>query len=285
MMVIGGGGSGVEVAEYFAGLGVKVAIAELSERLLPREDEEVGQIMEAYLEKRLGVKILTKTRVTAAEKDTISPKVTLMRGGQERSVRVECIVAAVGSAPNLDLGLENAGVEFDARGIFVEKTLQTTAKNIYAAGDVVGGDSSSEMAAYEGGIAASNILNRNKNLVNYGGFMRVINTDPQVATVGMNEDDLMKRDTKYGKVMLPLSAVTAAATNDMKLGFVKILATAQGKILGATMMAPGAATCLQEVALCLRHGLSVVEIASTPHVAGEWGEIVKLAAKKLIPEK
>ena len=282
MLVIGGGSSGVEIAEYFAGLGVKVVIVELSERLLPREDEEVGQILTAYLEKKLGVKILTKTRAVATQGDAAALKVTLARSGQERAVKVECIVAAVGSWPNTDLGLENAGVKFDHKGIYVEKTLQTTAKNIYAAGDVVGGDSATELANYEAGVAATNMIGRNKTTVNYDGFMRTIDTDPQIATVGLTEDDLTRRDLKYNKALLPLSAVSAAATADFKLGFVKLLSNSQGKILGATMMAPNAAANLQEVALCIRHGLSVVEVASTPHPNGEWGELVRLAAKKLI---
>ncbi len=282
LMVIGGGASGVEIAEYFAGLGVKVAIIELSERLLPREDEEVGQIMSAYLEKKLGVKILTKTRAVAAENDVTCPKITLARGGQERAVKAECVVVATGSKPNTDLGLENAGVNFDTKGVFVEKTLQTTAKHIYAAGDVVGGDSATELANYEAGVATSNMLGKTKTMVNYDGFIRAINTNPQVATVGMNEDDLMKRDIKYNKAMLPLSSVSAAVVTDFKLGFIKMLSNSQGRILGATMMAPNAVANQHEVALCVSHGLSVVEIASTPHPNGEWGELIRLAAKKLV---
>lgn len=125
------------------------------------------------------------------------------------------------------------------------------------------------------------MIGRNKNMVNYDGFTRVVNTNPQVATVGMNEDDLTKRDIKYNKAMLPLSAVSASAISDFKLGFVKLLANQQGKILGATMMAPSAAANLQEVALCIRHGLSILEVASTPHPNGEWSELIRLAAKKL----
>ena len=282
MLVIGGGASGVEIAEYFAGLGVKVAIVELSERLLPREDEEAGQIMTAYLEKKLGVRILTKTRAVAASKDVTCPRITLARNGQEKAVKVECVVVATGSKPNTDLGLENAGVNFDNKGIFVEKTLQTTAKHIYAAGDVVGGDSATEIANYEAGVATANMIMKTKTMVNYDGFIRVVNTDPQIATVGMNEDDLVKRDLKYSKAILPLSAVSAATVKDFKLGFVKMLSNSQGKILGATMMAPNAVANLQEVALCIRHGLSVVEIASTPHPNGEWSELIRLAAKKLV---
>jgi pyruvate/2-oxoglutarate dehydrogenase complex dihydrolipoamide dehydrogenase (E3) component len=112
--------------------------------------------------------------------------------------------------------------------------------------------------------------------------MRVIDTDPQVAIVGMNEDDLIRRDTRYGKVMLPLSAISASATTDTKLGFIKFLTNPQNKILGAIMMAPNAAMALQEVAMVMRHNLSLIEIASTPHVYGEWGELVRMAAKKLL---
>ena len=126
------------------------------------------------------------------------------------------------------------------------------------------------------------MIMKTKTMVNYDGFIRVVNTDPQIATVGMNEDDLVKRDLKYSKAILPLSAVSAATVTDFKLGFVKMLSNSQGKILGATMMAPNAVANLQEVALCIRHGLSVVEIASTPHPNGEWSELIRLAAKKLV---
>lgn len=282
MMVVGAGSSGIELAEYFAELGVKVAIAELSDRLLPKEDEEVGQIMEKYFDKRLGVKVLTKTRVVEVRSDAMSPKVVLLQNGREKTVRVECVACATGSRPMTDLGLENTGVKYSPRGVAIDKTLQTSVKHIFAAGDVVGGDSSTEVAEYEASVAVNNLVSRSKTSVNYSGFMRVVDTDPQVATVGMNEDDLIKRDIRYHKSVLPLSAAVRSNTEDMRLGFVKLLADNQGKILGATMVAPGAAAVLQEISMCIRHGIPVVEVASTPHVAGEWGQLLQLAAKQLL---
>ena len=159
VMVIGGGASGVELAQYFAELGSKVAIAELSERLLPQEDEEVGQVLEQYFTKRYDIKVLKHTRVIAIEKDAISEKVIFLRDGQEKLVRVETIVLATGSRPATDIGLENAGVELKKDGsIRVDRMLQTTQKHIYAAGDVIGGDSTTEKAVYEGELAVSNML-------------------------------------------------------------------------------------------------------------------------------
>ena len=287
VMIVGGGASGVELAQYFSELGSKVAIAELSERLLPKEDEEVGQVVEQYFAKRFDVKVLTQTRVVAIERDSVSAKVIFLRNGQEKLVRVETVVVATGSSPSVDIGLENAGVELNKDGsIKVDKTLQTTARNIFAAGDVIGSNgssvSSTERAAYEGDLAARNMFSRSPSYVNYSGFIRVTDTGPQIAVVGMTEDDLLRRDRKYNSIVLPLSEVTASKTHDFKMGFIKMISGKDGRILGATIMAPGAAEIIQEVAAMVRHGFSVVEIASTPHVASSWSDLVRLAARELI---
>lgn len=298
VMIVGGGATGVELAQYFAELGSKVAIAELSERLLPKEDEEVGQVIEQYFTKRFDIKVLPQTRVVAIERDSISEKVIFLRNGQEKLVRVETVIIATGSSPAVDIGLENAGVELNRDGsVKVDKTLQTSVRNIFAAGDVIGpggagssrgselssGDlSSTERATYEGDLASRNMFSRSPAEVNYSGFIRVTNTEPQIATVGMTEDDLVRRDRKYNSIVLPLSEVTASKTEDFKMGFIKMISGKDGRILGATVMAPGAAEIIQEVAVMVRHGFSIVEIASTPHVASSWSDLVRLAARELM---
>lgn len=282
VMIVGGGASGVELAQYFAELGSKVAIAELAERLLPKEDEEVGQVLEQYFEKRYDIRVLKQTRVIAVEKDAVSEKVIFLRDGRERLVRVETIVIATGTYPATDLGLENAEIELKKDGtIKTDRTLQTSQKHIYAAGDVLGGDSSTEKSVYEGGLAISNMSGRTSNYTNYNGFIRVTDTDPQVAVVGMTEDDLLKRDRKYNRVILPLSEITASKTQDFKMGFIKMISSKDGKLLGATVMAPNAAEVIQEVAVMVRHNFSVAEIANTPHVASAWTDLVRRAAKEL----
>ena len=286
VLVVGGGPSGCEIAQYYAELGAKVVIVELSSRLLPKQDEEVGQVMEQYFAKRLGIKVFTHTKVVALEKDKVSKRVVFMRNGQERTVRVETIVLATGSKAHTDIGLKNAGVSFDKNGIIVDKTLQTSARNIWASGDVLGtNNSSTERATYTAEIAVINMLGRNKTFVNYDGFMDVVDTDPQVATVGKTEDDLSKRSRRYRKALVPLSATSASMTEDYKIGFLKILADGQGKVLGASMVGPHASDAMQEIALAIRHNLPLVQVASTPHVEGEWNNLVKVAARKLLTAK
>ncbi len=283
VMVVGGGSTGVEIAQYFAELGSKVAIAEMAERLLPREDEEAGEITGQLFDKRFDIRVLKHSRVIAVEKDAISAKVIFLRDGQEKMVRVETVVIATGSQPAISgLKLEAAGVKLTKSGqIKTEKTLQTTVKHIFAAGDVIGGDSSIERAEYEGGLAVKNMLKRSSNYVNYQGFTRIINTDPQIAVVGLTEDDLNKRARKYNGIVIPLSDVIASRTNDFRMGFIKMLASKDGKILGATIMAPNAAEIIAEVAVMIRHNFSVMEIASTPHVATSWSDLVRIAAREL----
>ena len=142
------------MAQFFATLGTEVIIADIAGRLLPREDEEVGQVLDDVFNKQ-GIKVLTQSRVIALERDSVAKKVIFLRGGQEKSVRVDQVLLCTGSAPNIDLGLENAGVKFTRNGIQVDDTMKTSAKHIYAAGDVIGGHSSTEKALIDARVAVS----------------------------------------------------------------------------------------------------------------------------------
>lgn len=284
-LIVGGGASGCEVAQYLAELGTKVVLVEAADSILPNENEEVGRVMSEYLAKRNGIKFFTKTKVIALEKDKVSARVVFVRGGQERTVRVETIVLATGSKPAIDIGLKNAKVSFDKNGIIADKTLQTSARNIFVAGDVLGGQSSTERAVYSAEVAVANMIGRNKKFANYAGFMRIVDTDPQIASVGRTEAELAAKKRKYKRVFVPLSSISASIAADFRIGFLKILADSQGKILGATMVGPHAADVLQEISLAIRHDLPLVQIASTPHPANEWSAIVKLAARRLLLSK
>ena len=284
-LVVGGGPSGLEVAQYYAELGAKVVIVELSSRLLPKEDEETSQVITQYFAKRLNIKAFTNTRVTALGKDRNGAKVVFAHNGQERSVRVETVVLATGSKPALEIGLQNARVSFDKTGLVVDRALQTSARNVFGAGDALGGDSSTEKAIYTAEVAVSNMLGRSKTFVEFTGFMRVVDTNPQIATVGMTEDELSKRSKKYKKILLPLSTVQASVTDDNRIGFIKMIADSQGNILGTSAICPHATEVLQEVALAMRHRLPLVQLASTPHVAGAWSDLVRVAARELVKKK
>ena len=300
-MVVGGGATGCEIAEYLAEMGSKVLLAEISERLLPKEDPEAGEVIETRFTKTLGIKVLTSSRVVATTKagkevlpngrKTNVTKVQFMRGGQEKSVKVEAVILCTGSEPAVDLGLSNAEVKFSGNGIQTNAMMQTSAKHIYACGDVADVKlerhadaaelSSTEKASYEAAVAASNIVSRGKGTVNYRGFVRMTDTFPKVAAVGLTEDECIARDLRYKQVLVPLSSVSASNTSEYQDGFVKIVANKEQKILGATIVAPNADILIQELVLAMKADLKLVDVASTPHVALSFGEAVRVAARRI----
>ncbi|MBR3122279.1 NAD(P)/FAD-dependent oxidoreductase [Candidatus Saccharibacteria bacterium] len=282
--VIGGGSTGCEIAEYYAELGSKVVLFEMADHLLPKEDQEVGELLTDYFSRRLGITILPASKVVAIEEDELSKRIIFRYDNTEKLVRVDTIVLATGSEPNLDLGLENAEVKYKNSGITVDKFLQTSAKNIYAAGDCLGEESSTDRAYLEGFNLAVNLINKSKVPFDYNGIIRSINTYPEIAVVGLNENDLIRRDRKFKKVLVNLDEVIASKIHNFDYGFTKLLIDRSGHILGATIVAPHANLIAQELALAIRHNLTVLEIASTPHVINDYSQMVRLAAKKLLPK-
>lgn len=281
MLIIGAGSTGCELAEYFGALGVKVLLAEAQDRVLPREDPEASEVISKHLHDRFGVKILEGSRVTALMQEAGGPKAIFVRGGQEKAVRAETVVLATTPEPSTDMGLENAGVKYSYRGIQTDQNLKTTCRHIWAAGDVIGGESSTEKATYEGKLATLNAWKNSGNVINYTGFTRMTNTLPRVAKVGLNEIECARLRQKQKTALVPLDAVSASNTNDFRAGFVKITTNLRGQILGATVVAPEADIVVQEIAMAIRNGLKASELAGTPHVATSWSEAVRLAARDL----
>lgn len=281
MLVIGGGSTGCEIAEYFGALGVKVFIVEAADRLLPREDPEVGTVIEDFLRKRFQVEVLTSSRAIAVTQDLKSKQVIFVRDNQEKSVRVDAIVLATTPEPFTDYGLENAGVKYSYTGVKTNKNLNTTCGHIWAAGDILGGESSAEKAAYEAKLATMNALKKAGNIVNHNGFVRMTNTFPQVAKVGLNEVEMGSEGEKRKVSIIPINSVSAANTTDFREGFVKLSADPKGQVLGATIVAPHADLIVQELSFAVRTGMRVAEIAAAPHVATSWCEAVRIAAREL----
>ena len=284
-LIVGGGSTGCEIASYFASLGTKVIIMETCDRLLPREDKEASEAITNYFTKKLGVMVLPNCRVVAIEKDNAARRVIFQTNRTEKMVRVDCLILATGSEPNLDLGLENAGVKYKNSGIVVDKLFHTSAKNIYAIGDCIGNESSTARADYEGTLLAANITNRTKNSANYRGFLRVTKTYPEVVTIGYNEYDLLRRDRKFKKACIKLSDITASETHSNKDGFVKLIADHNDRIVGACLVSPHAELMAAEISLAIRHNLPAIELATTPYPTDNWTYAIKLAAKQLVSKK
>jgi pyruvate/2-oxoglutarate dehydrogenase complex dihydrolipoamide dehydrogenase (E3) component len=281
LFIIGGGSHGVEIAQLMAIFGTKVYIAEKSARLLPHLDAEVGELFERILDEQKGVTTLTQARVVSVAKDGLGKRIIISRGGVEKSVRADEILVATGREPSLDLGLENATVKYTPKGIEVNDHLETSAKHIYAAGDVLGRLSNTHSALLESRVAANNILHKSKIIPDYTATPGIIFTHPGIAHVGLSEDDCVKRDLSINKAVAPLSIIARSNTSDFRDGFVKIITDKKGIVIGATVVAPYAGEIIHELALAVKNGLTATQIADTPHAFLSWSEAVRVAAAKL----
>ena len=281
LFIIGGGSYGVEIAQLMATFGTKVYIAEQSGRLLPQEDQEVGETIERVLTEQKGATVLTHSRVLSVTKEGLGKKILISRGGVEKYVKADEILIASGREPNVDLGLENASIKYSRKGIEVNDFLQTTSKHIFAAGDVLGRDGHTHSAILESRVAAHNILERNNTAPDYTATPSVIFTTPEVARVGLSEDDCRRRDLAVNKAVAPLSIIARSNTADFRDGFVKLITDKKGVIIGGTIVAPHAAELIHEVALAVKYNLTAAQLADTPHAFLSWAEAIRVAAQKL----
>jgi pyruvate/2-oxoglutarate dehydrogenase complex dihydrolipoamide dehydrogenase (E3) component len=281
IFVIGGGQTGVELAQFFAMLGSKVLIGEKSARLLPNEDEEVGTLLGKTFNDTYGIKVLTKTKVVTVADGPSVQRVTFLRGGEEKTITVDEVLVATEREPNTDLGLENAGVKYSSSGIIVNDYLQTSLKSIFAVGDVINTRHSTSRAMSQGVWAVENMPRRVKLPAPTFSVPNVTLTYPGVASVGLSEDDCMKRDMKIRKALAPLSSVARSNVSDFRDGFVKIITSDHGKVLGGSIVAPEAGSMIHELALAVNHDLLASDLAELPHAFMSWNEAIKVAARKI----
>jgi len=281
LLVMGGNSTAVEFAQLFATLGTKIYLVEKAARILPDEDEEAGKLMERLLHEEKGVSILTQSRVLTLQKDGLGTRVKISRGGVEKSIRVDEILVTTGRTPTVDIGLENASVDYTPNGIEVDDFLMTSVKHIYAAGDVLGNKKYLHTALLESRVAAHNILHKQKITPDYEAIPNVIFTHPGIASVGLSEDDCIKRDLDIRTSLAPLNMVPRSNTSDFRDGFVKLVANRSGQLIGATIVAPHAGEMIHELTLAIKNHISPAEIANTPHAFLSWSEAIRVAAARL----
>ncbi len=280
IFIIGGGAIGCEFAQLFWAFDSKVHIADIDKRLLGKEDKEVGDLIGAVFEER-GISVHVNSRVISVSGGSGKKTVTLETDGRKHSIVVEEILLAAGKAPNLDLGLDNAGVKYDRRGLDVNLQMQTSAKHIYAAGDVVGPYMFTHMAAYQSRIAAHNMYNKKKALANYHAVPRCIFVDPEVASVGLSEKELRDRKIKLQIGTAEISIIGRANTSNQTTGFVKVITSHTGVILGASIIAPRAGEMIHELALAVHKGLKARDIVETIHAFPTWSEAIRVACSRI----
>jgi pyruvate/2-oxoglutarate dehydrogenase complex dihydrolipoamide dehydrogenase (E3) component len=268
LIVVGGGPVGVELGQAFQRLGAQVTIIQGPARIMPREDAEVSETVADVL-KSEGIEIVTGARFVRASRNGNRKVVTAKRGDDLLSFEADEVLLALGRQPNVDsLNLEAAGIQCDAEGIRVDEYLQTTARNVLAIGDVIGGYLFTHVAAYQAGIAVRNALVPvAKKKVDYRVVPWCTFTDPEAARVGLTPDEAEKRYKQVRVVKFPWAEIDRAQTENETVGFIKlVLAGKRDEIVGAHLVGARAGELLGELSLAMRHNLTLNDILATIHV-------------------
>lgn len=280
LVVIGGNFVGLELAQVFADLGSRVTIVEALDRVAPMEEPEISEVMTRVLEEQ-GVRVVTSAKAIRVEAGPPKTVVTETRGGERRLSGAEILVAT-GRRPVLDgLGLDEAGIEIDGHGgLFLDERLGTTNPNVFAAGDVTGPPQFVYVAAAQGAAAADNALSDAGRTIDYTALPRVTFTSPNIASVGLTDQEARAAGFACACRVLDLHHVPRARVDLDTRGLVKIVAEqASGRVLGLHMIAENAGDVILAGVYAVKFGLTVDDLADTWAPYLTMAEGVKLAAQ------
>jgi dihydrolipoamide dehydrogenase len=279
LVVVGAGYVGVEFADVFAAFGVEVTLVEALDTLVPIADPEIGKTLARSFKKR-GMKIMTGTKVSSLDRDASPMKLTLETSKGEETIDTDIVLMAVGRKPvTEDLGLEDLGVEMDGPWIRVDEWCATNVEGVYAIGDVAGEPMLAHKGSHEGIVAAERIAGAAAHPMRYDNIPSVGYCHPEVATIGLTEEQAKEagHEVKVGKY--PLSAHGRALTAGHSEGFVKIVADAQyGEVLGVHMIGYNVSELIAEAGMARALESTVEEIAAHAHAHPSMAEAVMEAA-------
>lgn len=265
MVIIGGGVVGIEFAGIYQAFGTRVTVLEFLPRILSCVDEEIAKRITMHLKKQ-GVQIETGCKVKEIHQGDLSLFVVAEGKKGEVEIPTEMVLVSAGRWANVDeLNLEQIGVQCERNAIKVNDRFETSVPGIYAIGDVIGGMMLAHVASEEGKAAVENIMGLEGH-INYDAIPSCVFTFPEVASVGLTEEEAKKRGLFYRVGKFKFSANGKAMTMGEGDGLIKVVADAQSKkILGVHILGPHASDLIHEGVLAVEHGLTVDDIARTVH--------------------
>ncbi|MHB8604937.1 MAG: dihydrolipoyl dehydrogenase [Thermoplasmatota archaeon] len=298
LVVIGGGFIGLEIGSVFRTLGSNVAVVEMLDQLLPGQDPDLVRVVERHLKKD-GVKIFTKAKAkgfaggAAAGGSTAEDRAGSVGGGivevdvgdgKIEKLAASKVLVSVGRRPNTEnLGLDKAGVTLDAKGyVKVDEQLRTSNAKVFAIGDIVPGPALAHKASKEGTIVAAIIAGAEHERVDYRALPWAVFTEPEIATVGLTEDQAKAQGftTKTGR--FPFAASGRAKSTNAADGFVKLIVDAKTDVvLGCHIVGPEASNLIAEAALAIEMGATAEDIALTIHTHPTLPEALMEAAENV----
>lgn len=278
--IVGAGAVGMEFADIFNAFGSKVTIIEILPRVLPNEDAESSAAI-AKVYRRRKIDILTGAKVKNAKVGSGMVTLEVEVEGQVQKLRVEKVLLAAGRALNVDnIGLEAAGVELDERGfVKVDPDLRTTAEGIYCIGDIAGPPMLAHKGSREGVYVAELLAGKRPRPIRYDNIPNVTYCHPEVASIGLTEEQCKEKGLDYVVGRFPLSANGRARAANETDGFVKIIRDPKyGEILGAHIVASHASELIHELAVARENEYTVEEIELAVHAHPTLSEAVAEAA-------
>jgi mercuric reductase len=283
LLVLGGGAVGLEFGQAFARFGARVTMVDALERISPKSDADAARELHAALEDE-GIEIVTNTFVSAVRRENGGIAATLAPrdGSAPREVRVAQVLLAAGRVPNVEeLDLDAVGVERSKLGIVVDEHLRTTVDGIWAAGDVTGLLQFTPIAQYQARVAIDDMFAPNGARADYSALPTAIFTDPELAAIGLSEDEASEQGLDFETVTHPLSSVTRAKYRNAERGLYKLVfERGSRRLLGLHVVCRGASDIVQGFGVAMRLGATVDDLARAHHVYPTLAEGVKAAAEQ-----
>lgn len=289
LIVIGGGPIGSELAQAHRRLGCKVTILEMFS-VLGKDDPELTEVVKNRM-KVEGIVMREGIKIAKVERADNGVAVIIDDDGKEERIEGSDLLVSAGRVPNLDgLDLEAAGIEYDKRGVTVDARLRTTNKKVFAIGDVAGGFQFTHVAGYHAGIVIRNVLFRLPAKVDYSALSWVTYTDPELAHVGMTEAQAREKHGDIRVLRHPFAENDRAQAERETDGMAKVITTAKGVIVGASIVGPHAGELLQSWILPIQKKMKIGAVAGLIIPYPTLGEVSKRAAgsyytPKLFSEK
>jgi len=278
LVVIGGGFIGLEIGQAYAALGSEVAVVEMMDQLLPGQDAEIVRVVERHLKKQ-GVKVFTRAKAKGFDGKEVKVEVE----GKEERLAADKVLVAVGRRPNTeDLGLHAAGVLAPERSglLKVDRQMRTNVASIFAIGDIVPGPALAHKASKEGTVAAAAIAGDAGAAMDARAIPWAVFTDPEVATVGLTEEQAKAQGHTVKVGRFPFAASGRARSTNETDGFVKVVADAGTDVLlGVHIVGPEASNLIAEAALAIEMGATAKDLALTIHVHPTLPEAIMEAAE------
>ncbi|BAS29179.1 mercury(II) reductase [Limnochorda pilosa] len=290
LAIIGGGYIALELGQLFQRLGTQVTLLEQSPEILPAAEPEAARELHRLLEEE-GLRIACGVRVERVEGDERRVRVYGRTGKEQRTFEAERLLVAAGRAPNTqEIGLDRAGVETDGQGfIRVDPFLRTNVPHIWAAGDVIGRHTGSQMAtpvgAHDGGIVAENALNGAQVEVDHAVIPRAIFTDPELASVGLTDREAAEKGYACSCRVVPMELVPRAGAVRDTRGLIKMVIDRESRrVLGVTMLGRHASEVIHEAAMGMRFGARAEDFREMLHVYPTMSEALKLVATSFVKD-